>query len=692
MSRPQFSLQARAPGSNARAGLLSTRQGLIETPFFMPVGTNATVKGLRVDDLSTTGTRMMLANAYHLLLRPGPGVFEKLGGIHRMIDWDGSVLTDSGGFQVFSLPNSRTIGEKGASFRSYVDGRVILFTPELSIATQISIGSDIMMVLDHCIPATSYYDTAREAMELTHRWAERCLAARGESGQGLFGIVQGALIEDLRRASAETLSAMPFDGYAIGGLAVGETKQEREEFTAFTAALLPPTKPRYLMGVGTPIDLLEGVNGGVDMFDCIIPTALSQQGVAYTSRGKMRLTRSVYKLADEPLDPACLCRACSRYTKAYLHHLLKASESLGWQLVSIHNLTFYNRLMKSMREHVLNGTFSDFYRTQRETLAMQDEDRPPAAIPKPRTGRLRTKGAFALHETPAGMFSIKHVASGEVMHPGDDPNIEARRLYVEQAQLGARLSGSEAELVIWDVGLGAAHNAMAAVHAFEEQVGPEDRTLQEEPGTVRLRILSFENDMDALRLALHHVGRFNHLKHPAPHWLLKEGHWQGKSGIRWELAEGDFLERMRNAPMPHFVFYDPFSYKTDHGLWTHAAFAALRTRCDGDTELYSYTASTRVRAALLSAGFFVARGVSSGRKTQTTMALTGSALQRRRAAGATPELLSEAWLDRWERSDARFPFGLAADERAEFERRIRSHAQFATPPNQLTRASWAGEV
>jgi queuine tRNA-ribosyltransferase len=467
MSRLNFRLLAQSGA--ARAGVFRTLHGEIKTPLFMPVGTNATVKGLRAEDLAEAGSQILLANTYHLLLRPGPAAFEALGGIHRMTNWPGSFLTDSGGFQIFSLPHARSMSEKGAAFRSYVDGRMILLTPELSIQTQRSIGSDIMMVLDQCIPSTAGFDSAKEAMELTHRWAARSLLARQDSSQALFGIVQGALHRELRRQSASALRSMDFDGYAIGGLAVGETRGEREEFTAFTAALLPEDRPRYLMGVGTPIDLLEAVNAGVDMFDCIIPTALSQQGIAYTSRGKIRLARSAYKFVDEPLDPACGCHTCKNYSKAYLHHLRKASEPLGWQLASIHNLHFYHGLMSRMRNEIFTGTFARFYAEQKERLVSHDEERPPGPRPRIRTVKnYEELGAFAVHKTREGFFSIRHRDSGEVMHPGADPNIEAEHLYTGQSRLTERLQEPGRELVIWDVGLGAATNAMAAIRAYEK--------------------------------------------------------------------------------------------------------------------------------------------------------------------------------------------------------------------------------
>lgn len=653
MQRLPFTLQAEAPGSNARAAVFRTLHGEIQTPLFMPVGTNASVKGMRVEDLASAGSQVLLANTYHLLLRPGVEVFEKLGGIHRMTNWGGSFLTDSGGFQIFSLPHARSMSEEGASFRSYIDGRMIHLSPETSIATQKSIGSDIMMALDQCIPSTADHTTAKAAMELTHRWAKRSLRARNESEQALFGIVQGALFEDLRRESASVLTDMDFDGFAIGGLAVGETKPQREDFTAFTAALLPKDRPRYLMGVGTPIDLLEAVHRGVDMFDCIIPSALSQQGMAFTSRGRRRLTRAVYKTADEKLDPSCSCYTCKNYSIAYLHHLRKASEPLGWQLVSIHNLTFYHSLMRRMREHILAGDFASFYAHQKEILASHDEERPPGRPPRIRQEKnFETRGAFAVHRTREGQFSIKHISSGEIMHPGSDPNLEAEELYVKQASIQERVMREpDKEIVLWDVGLGGAYNAMAAIRAYED-IARAHRDMPVAP----MRIVSFENDLDALHLALLNVERQPHLKHPAPHVLLRDGSWRSKGlPLSWELLEGDFLEKIGAAPRPSIVFYDPYSNKTNPGLWTLKVFRLLRKACgDEDTEIYSYTASTRIRAALLAAGFFVARGAATGVKSETTLALTDAALERRKKAGMV-DLLGDDWLSRWARSDAKFP-------------------------------------
>ena len=331
----------------------------------MPVGTQATVKAQTVDSLKATGTRVLLANTYHLLLRPGPEVFQRFGGIHRFMHWDGPVLTDSGGFQIFSLPHSRTMNEDGACFQSYVDGTSHLLSPESSIAMQHTIGGDIIMALDQCIPSTASYAQAEEAMSLTHRWAERSLRARGDSPQALFGIVQGACHPELRKQSATFLRELPFDGLAIGGLAVGETHRERYDMTALVTDYLPTTLPRYLMGVGTPIDILESVHRGVDMFDCIMPTQLAQRGVVFTSQGKLKLHRSVYKFSEEPLDAQCECQTCHHYSRAYLHHLIKSSEVLGWHLLGTHNLAFYHRLMREMRDSILRDDFLSYYEKKR---------------------------------------------------------------------------------------------------------------------------------------------------------------------------------------------------------------------------------------------------------------------------------------------------------------------------------------
>ena len=359
-----FHVSATDPGSRARRGSLTTVHGTIETPVFMDVGTRASVTNCAPVDLHAVGTQVVLGNTYHLMLRPGPEAFRKLGGIHTFMGWDGPVLTDSGGYQIFSLPADRVITEKGARFKGYTDQQMHLLSPERSIEVQTAIGSDIMMVLDECINSMSDEATTRAAMLRTHRWALRSLAARTNEAQGLFAIVQGGIIPELRRESAAFLTEHPFDGFAIGGLAVGDTRSEREDVTALSAVLLPRDRPRYLMGVGTPPDLLHAMLAGVDMFDCIIPTQLAYQGTAFTSTGRVRLTRTPNYLSEEKLDPECPCSTCTTFHRAYLHHLFKCKEPLGPRLVSIHNLYYYHRLMAESRAAIEAGTFAAYAKAQ----------------------------------------------------------------------------------------------------------------------------------------------------------------------------------------------------------------------------------------------------------------------------------------------------------------------------------------
>jgi len=355
-----FHVRATDPGSRARRGSLTTVHGTIETPVFMDVGTRASVTNCAPVDLEEVGTQVVLGNTYHLMLRPGPEAFRQLGGIHTFMGWSGPVLTDSGGYQIFSLPADRTITEKGARFKGYTDQQMHMLSPERSIEVQTAIGSDIMMVLDECINSMSDEPTTRAAMERTHRWALRSLAARTNPAQGLFAIVQGGIIPELRKQSAAFLTEHPFDGFAIGGLAVGDTRSEREDVTALSAELLPKDRPRYLMGVGTPPDLLHAMLAGVDMFDCIIPTQLAYQGTAFTSTGRVRLTRTPNFLSQDKLDPECTCSTCATFTRAYLHHLFKCKEPLGPRLVSLHNLHYYHVLMAESRRAIEEGTFSTY--------------------------------------------------------------------------------------------------------------------------------------------------------------------------------------------------------------------------------------------------------------------------------------------------------------------------------------------
>ena len=671
-TRLHFRLEKVATASRARAATFRTLHNEVQTPLFMPVGTTATVKAQLTRTLEEAGTQILLANTYHLLLRPGTEVFRRIGGIHKFMSWERSVLTDSGGYQIFSLPHSRSMSEEGAVFQSYVDGKTILLSPEISIETQKAIGSDIMMALDHCVASTADETTVRAAMEITERWAARSLAARGDSPAAMFAIVQGALVPELRRASVDSLGALPFDGFAIGGLAVGEGKNEREEVCEYTAELLPADKPRYLMGVGTPLDILEAVHHGVDMFDCIMPTQLAQRGAAFTSRGFLQLRRGVYKNSTEPLDPECACPTCARYTRAYLHHLTKASETLGWQLLGKHNIHFYHQLMRDIRTSILTGGFTELYREKRAFLSEADLENPvvPMKQKKPRTMRL---GDYEVHIAREGFASIRQISSGEIMHMRTPPMEEARQLYVEQSRLAERLHESTEPLVIWDIGLGAGANAMAAIICYEEQAAL---------GPVRpLQIISFENDLSSLKLAFQLNDLFPYLRHGGPPAILQHGEWQSKqySGLSWQLLRGDFLEMMPKASAPpDLIFYDMFSSKTCADAWTMASFQQLFAACAGRAvELFTYTCSTSVRVTLLAAGFYLARGRGMGPKEETTIALTPEAYRLSWVDRA--EMLSGDWLARWERSGAKFPPGLEPAAETAFEDRIRGHEQFQHP-------------
>jgi queuine tRNA-ribosyltransferase len=356
----KFDYITKDPNSEARRGKIHTAHGIIETPIFMSVGTFGSVRTLDHTELEEIGVQIILGNTYHLYLRPGSNILQDMGGYHKLICWDKPILTDSGGFQIFSLPHQRVISEKGVTFKSYIDQSYKRLTPESDIEFQEIIGSDIMMVLDVCVPSTSSYDVCVEAMHRTHRWAKRCKQSKTKEENSLFGIVQGAIFENLRAESAETLVNLNFDGYAIGGLAVGETDEERDHFTKFTAKLLPKNKPRYLMGVGTPHDLVKSVLAGIDMFDCIIPTNHARQGIAYTFSGKVKMRRIIHAKDAKPIDDNCKCYVCKRFTRAYLHQLTKCEEPTGWKLISYHNTWFYEQLMFNIRKTIENGTFSVF--------------------------------------------------------------------------------------------------------------------------------------------------------------------------------------------------------------------------------------------------------------------------------------------------------------------------------------------
>lgn len=670
MNRLDFRLAAEAPGSRARAATFTTLHNEVRTPLFMPVGTQATVKAQLPQTLEDSGSQILLANTYHLLLRPGPEVFRRTGGIHGFMSWPKSVLTDSGGFQIFSLPHARSMTEAGAVFQSYIDGRTHLLSPEVSIETQMAIRSDIMMALDQCVASTADEPTARAAVELTQRWAARSLAARRDSPQSLFAIVQGALFPALRKESAAGLVELPFDGYAIGGLAVGEGRSEREDMCELTTQWLPRDRPRYLMGVGTPLDILEAVHRGVDLFDCIIPTQVAQRGGAFTSRGFLQMRRGVYKFSEEKLDPACACPTCARYSRAYLHHLTKTKETLGWQLLGQHNIHFYHQLLREIRRSILEGRFLELYREKRVFLHEDDLDN-PVHDPGPKPPKRRALGDYEIHLAREGFASILHHASGEIMHSRTPPMEEAQQLYVDQSHLAARLWTADenpAPLILWDVGLGAAANALAAIRCYEAQV---------EPHHLRpLRLVSFENDLDSLRLAFANNELFPYLRHSGPHGILKQGHWRSRThpGLTWELVPGDFVETMATAPgPPEIIFYDMFSSKTTGGPWTLEAFRRLFAACRGGAaELFTYSVATSARVAMLAAGFHLARGRSAGPKHETTIALTPAAATTGRV------LLGPDWLEKWERSGAKFPAELPAEAHPAFAHLIRTHPQFQT--------------
>jgi queuine tRNA-ribosyltransferase len=350
----------------ARLGQIHTPHGPVDTPSFMPVGTQGAVKALTPIQLAETGTQIILANTYHLLLRPGGQTVEQLGGLHRFMGWNRPILTDSGGYQVFSLARLRRLDDAGVEFQSHVDGAIVQLTPELSVQVQNQLGADIIMPLDECPALPAERAVLEKAVRRTVAWAQRCKAAHRREDQALYGIVQGGLDLDLRRECLDRLVKIGFDGYAIGGLSVGEPPEQMWEFLAEFGPQLPADRPRYLMGVGTPADLLNAVAAGLDQFDCVLPTRNGRKGYAFTSVGVRRLRNAAHKLSDEPLDPECACYTCRQFSRGYLRHLFMCGETLGGTLVSLHNISFYQRLMRQMREAIAEDRFDDL---RRELLA-----------------------------------------------------------------------------------------------------------------------------------------------------------------------------------------------------------------------------------------------------------------------------------------------------------------------------------
>jgi queuine tRNA-ribosyltransferase len=702
------------PGTRARRGAFTTSRGVVETPAFMPVGTRATVTGLTPDDLHALGAQIVLANTYHLMLRPGPEAFRRVGGIHRFMRWDRPVLTDSGGFQIFSLAQDRVVTEEGARFRSYVDGRPHVLSPERSIEVQTAIGSDVMMVLDVCPPSTAEPAAIREAMDRTHRWALRSLAARTNPEQALFAIVQGGLDPALRAESARFLVDHGFDGFAVGGLAVGDTRAERADVVGRATELLPRDRPRYLMGVGTPPDLLHAIGEGVDMFDCVLPTTMAWQGTAFAATGRVRLTRGEHKLSDAPLDAGCGCSTCRTYSRGYLHHLFKCREPLGPRLLSIHNLQHYLDLMREARAAIEAGRYGPFSRARLEALDRHEHDPSrrapgrravpplPASTSTPTStwtptstpdldptlasaaahperfdsggsaadaqGSLRAdaeaspqdrRARYELVLTSLGVPAVRDALVGEVMHPVVGPGVESERLYVAQSRLRDRLAERGPPLVLFDVGLGAGSNALAALAAADSAEGGR-----------RLEIASFERDTGALALAVSEAGAarlgLTGREVAAARTLLERGRFESPR-VLWRLVPGDLRETFpREDARAELVFWDPFSPKANPELWTVAAFSALRARCAPRADVYTYSTATATRAALLLAGFHVGAGDASGPKQETTVAATDPALLARP--------LDARWLARLARSSAPFP----VDAPPGALERIRAHPQFAT--------------
>jgi queuine tRNA-ribosyltransferase len=356
----RFTTRVVDTGSEARLGLLETRHGSVETPAFMPVGTQATVKGLTPDQIRATGTCMLLANTYHLALRPGEAVVESLGGLHTFMGWDGPILTDSGGFQVFSLSERNRVTDEGVRFRSHLDGRLLELTPERATGIQEALGADVAMCLDHCPALPASPEEIADAVRRTIAWAARCKAAHRRTDQALFGIVQGGPHADLRAHCAEALMALDFDGYAVGGVSVGEGPELVRQALAVTTHLLPRDRPRYLMGVGRPQDILDAVATGIDLFDCVMPTRNGRNATCFTDKGYVKLRNAAHRVDPRPIEEGCDCLACRRFSRSYLRHLFMAKEMLGPILASIHNLTFLHRLTSRIRAAIAASRFVQF--------------------------------------------------------------------------------------------------------------------------------------------------------------------------------------------------------------------------------------------------------------------------------------------------------------------------------------------
>jgi len=353
-----FHLIRSCPDTKARAGELITSHGIVSTPVFLPVGSQGTIKTLTPDEVKDIGMTMLLANTYHLYLRPGITIIEKMGGLHKFMGWDGAILTDSGGYQIFSLAPLRKVSDEGVTFRSHIDGSKHFITPELIIQFQESLGADIIMALDECPAHDDSLEKVQQAMDRTHRWAERCQRAQKREAQALYAIVQGGIFPQLRHQSARFLTSLEFPGYAIGGLSIGESKKVTLAMIEETVALLPENKPRYLMGVGSPEDIIEGVARGIDLFDSALPTRVARNGAFFTWQGRYNIRNAGFGQMEQPIDPACNCYTCRTFSAAYLHHLFSCEELLAYRLVTIHNLSFISNLMDKIRSAILSSTFN----------------------------------------------------------------------------------------------------------------------------------------------------------------------------------------------------------------------------------------------------------------------------------------------------------------------------------------------
>jgi len=377
---PSFRLIKTCPQSKARAGELVTSHGTVPTPVFLPVGSQGAVKTLTPEEVKALGINMVLANTYHLYLRPGIGVIEKLGGLHNFMGWDGAILTDSGGYQIFSLAHLRRVNDEGVTFRSHIDGSQHHLTPELAIQYQEALGADIIMVLDECPAHDDSFDKVKKATERTHKWAERCLKAQKRPGQALYAIVQGGIFPELRRQSAEYLASLDFPGYAIGGLSLGEPKKVTLAMIEETVALLLESKPCYLMGIGSPEDIVEAVARGCDIFDSALPTRVARNGALFTWQGRRNISNAAYANMEQPIVPGCDCYTCRNFSAAYLHHLFNAGELLAFRLATIHNLSFVTELMNKIRGAIQDGAFPAF---KKDFLASyQPTDEPTRLIQK----------------------------------------------------------------------------------------------------------------------------------------------------------------------------------------------------------------------------------------------------------------------------------------------------------------------